>query len=438
MGDGNQKKTGLLQDAIDWLASLRVTVYTLITLGLATLCGTVFPQLDVTMPREVLIEKLHDPAWRIYHLLGLTDVFHSVWFLFLVILLILNLTACTIAYIRRTRRLLANAEPTLDKERESGASFVKRIADSPLSVEQLTALMRPVGTVRQTEKNGAIHLFAQNSPWLRYAIVVVHFSILLVVAGALVKLFAGIEGQMMLPEGGSQNVFLTKNGDLMRLPFDVRCDQFTVEFYAGSKRPKEFRSWLSLWQDGRKLREKSIVVNDPLRQGLYRFFQASYGRQEFPLIQLKGEGLDTTLPVVFQQIQSLPGKRDGLVVDDARKNAEGATEVHVVLQSGGREAEAWLAQNAPPLPVGPYTLAFAGAKQGYYTGLLVTADPSAGLLWAGFGLFFVGLLLTMYTSHKRVWARVEGKSVTVAGTATRHREAMREWLEKTAEKIAKG
>jgi cytochrome c biogenesis protein len=288
-----------------------------------------------------------------------------------------------------------------------------------------------IGPVQRTEKNGAVHLFAQNSPLFRYGVVIVHCSLLFVLAGALVRALVGVEGQIALPEGGSVNVFAAKNDELMRLPFDVRCEKFAMEMYPGTQRPKEYRSTLSVWQDGKKIDEQTIRVNHPLSVGAFHFYQASYGEDEFPVLRLTGPGLTTELPVVAQQVQSIPGRRDGFIVDQARREAE-TLEVHVLLTAGGDQYDAWLREKGPAQNLGPYAVSFVGVRQGYYTGVMVTADPGVRLLYIGFGVFFVGLFLAFYTSHKRVWARIAGGEATLAVSASRNREAAKAWLDETA------
>jgi cytochrome c biogenesis protein len=436
MGEEARKDGGASRELVGWLGSLRLTVYLLILLGLAVLAGTVIPQVDVTLPREVLFEKMNDPVWRVMHLLGLTDVFRSVWFIFLLVTLMANLTVCSLRFVQRTRRMLAGTSEVLDEAAEQAAGMVRRVDGAKADVAALQAKLRRIGEVKRSERDGAVYLFAQTPPLLRYNPVVVHLSLLFVIAGALLRVFLGIEGQIALPEGASLNVFVSKSDQLMRLPYDIRCDKFAVEFYDGGRRPKDYRSTLTVWQDGRKIDEKTIKVNNPLTAGAFRFFQASYGQGTFPVLHLTGGGLDTQMPVLLDQIHSIPNRRDALIADETRAGENG-DEVHLRLTAGGERFEAWLARGVAQT-IGPYSVTYVGPKQGFYTGLLVTADPGAPLLWAGFAIFFIGLFLTLFAAHKRAWARIEGSRVVLAASASRNREAMERWLDETAAGVKKG
>jgi cytochrome c biogenesis protein len=439
MALGKENNPNSLAAAIDWLASLRITVYTLIALGLATLLGTIFPQVGVTIPPQVLKAKMAaEPLWRALHLLGVVDVFHSVWFLFLVGLLMLNLIACTVRYLGRMQRMLDRTGVVLDQSAEAGAQATRRVPSANVDRETLKDSLARLGSVTETQTDGKTHWFAQSSPLVRYSLVIVHLSILLVLAGALVRIFLAVEGQINLPEGGSANVFESDQGELLRLPFDIECDKFAVEFYEGGQRPKEFSSALVLRENGTAVREKTIQVNDPLKYAGFRFFQASYGAEHFALLHVTGQGVDRTLPVIFQQVHSVPGSRAGFLLDAARRTDAGV-ELHLQLSDGqGQSFEAWLPEAGAAQPVGPYNVAFTGSREGFYTGLLVSADPSIPLLWAGFGLFLAGLLASMFTSHRRVWVRFDESEVVIAASASRRRPALERWLDAVVVVISKG
>ncbi len=61
------------------------------------------------------------------------------------------------------------------------------------------------------------------------------------------------------------------------LGFSVRCDDFEVEFYENSQMPREYKSWLTVIEDGKEVMRKAIEVNDPLTYKGITFYQASYG-----------------------------------------------------------------------------------------------------------------------------------------------------------------
>ncbi len=422
------------QGWVDFLASLKVTVYTLIVLSLACLAGTIIPQKGVSLQPDVLAEKLREPLWHWLNLLGFLDVFHSVWFFLLILLLVVNLVLCTIRFIRRTSRQLRRVSVTLD---DSGfaALPLRQTASSSVAPDKLadffTERLRKIGKVTRTQSDGVIHLFAQNSPLHRYASVLIHLSILFVIAGAVLRILFGVEGQLLLPEGGGmQNIFTDDAGAVYRLPADVRCDRFEVEMYADGRRPKDYRSDLVVIESGKETLRKTIEVNDPLRVGPFRLFQATYGRETFPLLTVG----DLSLPVMFDRIQSIPGTRDGLRVDQAR-DTDAGLQIHINVFAGDALHDAWLTEKGEPTQLGPYRVAFPSHREGFYTGLMVTADPGVKFVWIGSALFFFAFFWAMWTTHRRAWVRIAGGTVTVGATARKRREHLSAWLEDTVREM---
>ena len=71
----------------------------------------------------------------------------------------------------------------------------------------------------------------------------------------------GFDGFVNIPEGESVSSIRLTNSDLkMPLGFEVRCDDFNVDFY-DSGTPKEFRSRLTILKQGKEVFQKDIIVN---------------------------------------------------------------------------------------------------------------------------------------------------------------------------------
>ncbi len=61
------------------------------------------------------------------------------------------------------------------------------------------------------------------------------------------------------------------------LPFDLRLNQFTPEFYPGTDKPKSFESLLTIYpRNGGKF-DAAVRMNEPLRLQGWTFYQMSYG-----------------------------------------------------------------------------------------------------------------------------------------------------------------
>jgi len=82
-----------LRTLLDKLASLRLTIATLILISAASGLGTLIVQ---RMPAESYIELYGSVGSRALHAAGLTDVYRSRWFIALLALFGVNLAACTV------------------------------------------------------------------------------------------------------------------------------------------------------------------------------------------------------------------------------------------------------------------------------------------------------------------------------------------------------
>ena len=94
-----------------------------------------------------------------------------------------------------------------------------------------------------------------------------HLSLVLIIAGALVTHFGGIEGEITLPEG--QHVDMGG--------FSLRLESFTIERYANSDQPKDYRSIVWVTAPGKDSLQMDISMNCIGRYEGWRFYQTDYG-----------------------------------------------------------------------------------------------------------------------------------------------------------------
>lgn len=444
MSEENAKKNSFFSELLTGLSSLRITIYTLIFLGIATLIGTIIPQFGVVSDGAQLLELKRrvttETLWIVLHRLGFTNVFRSFWFLFLVALLAANLIACTLVYLGANRRRLAAIGPELDEATEGKVGKIRRFALAGDS-EALERRLRRIGKITRSERNGTLYLFAQNPPVFRLGVVAVHTSIILIIIGALVSLFGTVEGFLYLAGGGSSRLFVTDKGQALYLPFEVACKDVERTFYEDSATPSDYFSSLVIRREGRDLVGKKIEVNHPLKFGGYTFFQSAMDEAKQFGLKIEAGEWSAVLPILppgLWSLYTLPEGNDGFVARSSGGLPSGNEGVEFGFLVGGDEHDVMLEARGEPRTVGKYTVQLLQPRARLFTGLQVVKNPSVPFMYAGFGLFLLGLLFVLYTSHRRVWARVENGQVTLAGLASRQREKMDDWLERTVEQCGKG
>ena len=116
----------------------------------------------------------------------------------------------------------------------------------------------------------------------RWGVLLLHFSFIVILSGALITHIFGKEGILHLREGeiSSRIMVQTNEGhSFFILPFQVELVKFTLSRYPGSMSPSSYESELLVHVDG-TTRHERLYMNNALDVKGYRFYQASYDTDE--------------------------------------------------------------------------------------------------------------------------------------------------------------
>ncbi len=208
------------------------------------------------------------------------DLYHSWWFTGLLLLLAVNVAVCNARRIprivRQTRSPLQNGDDIIFR-----SAPVRRMIQSTRPIDEIQTQARTLlhslgGEPAVTVREGSIYLAARRGLYSRLGTVATHGSIFLILAGGLIGAIGGIAGQMMITEGTRTNTVNLYDGGTKTIPFEIGCDDFSVTFYENGM-PKEYRSDVTIFEEGRAVLSATIGVNDPLRYRGLKFCQATYG-----------------------------------------------------------------------------------------------------------------------------------------------------------------
>ncbi|MDR2969185.1 MAG: cytochrome c biogenesis protein CcsA [Tannerellaceae bacterium] len=120
----------------------------------------------------------------------------------------------------------------------------------------------------------------------KWGMLFVHFAFVVILLGALVSHVFGEEGILHLREGKSSNRIAIRTSTdtyFHTLPFEVELVKFTLTRYPGSSSPSSYESELLVRVDGETRNEK-VFMNNVLDVKGYRFFQASFDKDELGTI----------------------------------------------------------------------------------------------------------------------------------------------------------
>lgn len=447
------------------LSSIKTGVVLIILVVIFSAAGTVILQRPITEPDDM--QRAYSPAMlRFLDSTGLTDVFHARWFVALMILVSLSIIAASVERFPNAWRFFARPYKSPDETFRRVLPTQSQIAvdDEEQGLSAAERALNHLGLKSERiVRTSNFSLFSERNRISEMAVYIVHASLLLIFLGGIVDALYGWRGTLMLSPGTQSGQIELKNGATRTLPFAIRCDGTGEETYADGT-PKKYWSKLAVVDDGRDVKSKEIVVNDPLVYSGVRFYQASFGRTG-KLDQLvlnatptnrKGDAQEITLKpnqivaldadTKVQLAEFIPDYvvQDGRVY--ARSNDVSNPAVHLIVTSEktGQVVNFWLpeipgiAENASS----PYTFDPKDLKTGLYTGLEVSHEPGQWAVWSGVVLMAIGLTFVFYVVHMRFWVVpvVDGRGRTllwVGGTANRNRDAFEVKFKKLVEQIQK-
>jgi cytochrome c biogenesis protein ResB len=119
-------------------------------------------------------------------------------------------------------------------------------------------------------------------PWL-----LTHVALLLIMAGSLITHRFGVQGQMVIIEGETENVFSAEEldpqqldtilGQRYRLPFNVHAVEFSQVLYPGSGMTRLFKTHVIVTDEDLEAPvEHDVILNNPFAYKGYKISQSSW------------------------------------------------------------------------------------------------------------------------------------------------------------------
>lgn len=418
------------------LGSVRFALFLFLVLAVGCVVGTLVPQ---GLSEQEAFARYGPRTAFWLNVLQITDLYHSLWFKALLVLLSLNLTACSLQRLPKTMALLRDRDEFLDPGKLTKYTL-HWVGDVPVNFSKARGLLEGVlhqafGHVQHLHAPAdTLALVAEKGRRSRYMVYVVHMSVLWIFFGALIGSFSGFKGIMNVEEGETTNeVFVPRRRAMIALPFQVRCNDFDVSFYENGM-PKEFRSDVTILEDGVPVLQGSVRVNDPLRYRGVTFYQASYGetlKQAHVVFSKADQGERFELDLPFGDARPFgPTDRKVQLVDYTENfSGFGPAVAIATWKEGEQPSGSWILMNHPDFHgnrIQGYHVTVSQAERAYYTGLQVKRDPGVPIVISGFVALLVGLLITFYVPHKRVylWAQKSNPGTTVVAAAWSNKKTL--------------
>jgi len=444
-----------------FFSSVKLTITILVLIVLLFIAGTFIPPHDVV---QTFANQLSPTVAKVFLFFRLSDLYHSSLFYILMTLLSLNLIICSI-----------NRLPALWKQYktpcfpEPAGLFDNLPQSRIITADKEISKIKPIvesflknnyGHISEIEERRGYFFYTQRGRFSLFGVYIVHLSILIMIAGAIIGSIFGLEADINIKEGETVNVAnLTKGNGIQQLDFSVRCDKFTVDFYKDGS-PKTYRSDLSFIKNGQVQRQGALLVNHPLTFDRFRFYQSTYGIAPeikaivtYTIAGKKGGSIGLAAGDTFD----LPeGKARGFVMRVEENIMQMGPAVKLRIISPKKDIQFWVFQQldqiiamnpniltkAPMFNPGlfpPFVFSIDRVEQSYYTGLHLVRDPGVSLVALGGLLMVAGMIIVFFMSYQQFWVRIEQEgakiSISIAGRSNRNDQLLQKKIDYLCKRI---
>lgn len=412
----------LRQELLPLLTDLRLAILLLLAIAVFSISGTVIEQ-----GQSVAFYQANYPehpavfgflSWKVVLTLGLDHVYRTWWFLALLILFGTSLTACTF-----TRQFPALKAARKWKFYDQPRQFQKLALSAELDTGSLNSLTELLQNRRYqvfpAEKDA---LYARKGIVGRIGPVVVHVGIVLILAGGIWGAMTGFMAQEMVPSGESFQVQnIVDAGPWAKgqpKDWSLRVNRFWIDYTPTGGIDQFYSDMSVLDNQEQEVKRKTIYVNEPLRYQGVTFYQTDWGIaairiqiNKSPILQLPMASLNTNGrgKLWGTWIPTKPDLSAGVSL--LARDLQGMLLIY--------DAKGQLIDTLRPgmsININDVTLKIVEVVGS--TGLQIKADPGIPIVYTGFGLLMLGVVMS-YVSHSQIWALQKDGHLYVGGRTNR-------------------
>lgn len=443
----------------NFFSSVKIGIWLMAITLVSSMLGTIFPQ-QLYIPSNAIPEVYYSEQFgslgSIYVTLGLHNMYSSWWYVSLLVLIGISLVIVSLDRGLPLYRALNRQRVTRH------ASFLSRqriYSTTEVASDQVLELAKGALKKRRyriREEEAAI--MAEKGRFSRWGSYVVHIGLIIFLIGTLIRILPGLSLE--------EYVFV-RDGQTLPVPgteeFYVKSEGFYLETYKNEdfpnldkiideevQIPREFRTEAILYEkivdedtgesDLVEVKRHSIVVNSPLEYKGLKLFQADYILNEFSEFTFTLTHKETLQPIGDIVIDLYDPERyypldDGYQVElfeyypdfelgeDGKPRTKGSVPNQpsfifiVTIPNQPEEERSWVFLGETvemPGAENEYALKMKDVKFNSVTGLMVRKDVSLPVLVFGGFIVMIGLMLSFYWQHRRIWIQQDGGQVSIA------------------------
>ena len=246
------------------LADLRFAICILLIIAASSIIGTVIEQ-DQSIETYKLNYPLTNPifgflSWDIILRFGFDHVYKTWWFLFFLLLFGVSLLTCTFLQQFPSLKIARRCQFFRTTDQFCRLKIFTKLENLPLT-NLLFKIKEKQYSIFQ-QKN---IIYCYKGLIGRIAPIIVHFSMILVLLGAIIGALCGFKAQEIIPKTETfyiQNVL--SNGQLTVIPkLATRINDFWITYTKQSTIAQFYSDISILSGDGNEIEQKTIFVNAP-------------------------------------------------------------------------------------------------------------------------------------------------------------------------------
>jgi cytochrome c biogenesis protein len=430
---------------LNYFSSVKLAITLLIIITLASILGTLVPQHRT----EVEYAARYGQLAPLLITLEVTDLYHSWWYMGLLFLFSLNTAVCTLtrfgAKWRRAVRPRVESEPAkIQTLKTAGNVNLKGTLEQAADTVTSTLKSRHFRT-RQAAHDGRFSILARKKISGLFGSDIVHVGLLIILAGGIISGFTGFRRMLTIHEGRTLEV--------PEAGISLRLDKFQTDYYP-SGAVKDWKSTLTVLENGKEVRTQTIEVNHPLSFQGFMFYQSQYGfdweNPRFEILAQKKDdpefgdelslGLEekSLLSDGQTEVEIVSFVPDFIIGEDGRVASRSAQPNNPAVliegrQQGERIFAAWVFSRYPDFgqmhsdKEHEFSFLFQSLDSTQYSGIEMARDPGVNFIWAGCILLTLGLFVAFFWPPSEIRVALETEQdrvqVNAGGIATKNKYA---------------
>lgn len=459
-------KKSLIDKIWNFFSSVKVGVWIIVLLLIASAIGTIFPQ-EIYIPQTVVPKDFYKDEYgflgQLYYELGFHNLYGSWWYFLLIAALGISLVIASLDRFIPLYRVLKKQgitrhESFLRRQRLFSETKVNENLD-----EQLDLIISNLKRKRYQvhEENG--HFLAEKSRFSRWGPYVNHVGLIIFLIGGMLRFVPGMYvDEMLWIRDGETAIIPGTNGK-----YYLSSDKFIMDTYQKDQEDQVFANTLSRVGDGnvvknfqtnvtlyerkgeivhgaepelKKVKDEQIRVNYPLKHNSYALYQTSYKLNElnkfnFSLVDKETEESFGKISIDLLEPKKKYDLSNGYIVEIVTYfpnfyfNSEGVPDTKSRVPDNpafvfnlispekpeGERSFVAIQQTIEPEKDNQLKMKFEGVETKNLSALTVRKDHTLWFLGLGGAIFMIGVIQGMYWNHRRIWIRRDGDRILIAG-----------------------